>query len=136
MGKVETGLAHVEVNAITCKKEINKNKDMEYAYHGNNIRKLSQISNNPFIHGQIAHAIGFNGTSRIFLKILQGHSNDPPDTDDYTNAYLKHLRRAPNIIEPPKAIVPTKIFQEGWSKMKECTSAGIPGLHFGKIKEC
>ena len=79
--------------------------------------------------------IGFDRTYDSCLKILQGHYNAPPDTDYYTTAYLKHLRTPPNIIEPPKSIFPTKLFQEGWSKVKEKTSAGISFLYFGNLKE-
>ena len=88
------------------------------------------------MHNWIAQEIGFDGTYYICLQIIQWHYNAPPDIDDYTTAYLKHLRRASNIIEPPQAIVPTKIFQEGWSKMKEQISTGISGLHFGHLKSC
>ena len=88
------------------------------------------------MHWQISHYTGFNSTSDRWLKIPQRHYNAPPYIYDYTNAYPKHRRRFPNIIEPPQAIVPTKIFQEGWSKMKERTSAGISGLDFGHLKAC
>ena len=40
------------------------------------------------------------------------------------------------MIGPPQAIVPTKMFQEGWSKMKELTSVGISVTHFGQLKLC
>ena len=109
---------------------------MEDAYHDDNRRKISHTPNTPLMHRGISQEIGLYGTSEIFLKLLQGHYNVYPDTDDYTTAYLKHLRRAPKIIEPPQAIVPTKILQEGWSKMKEYTSDKISGLHFGHLKAC
>ena len=103
---------------------------MKDSYHDKNRRKFSQTSNTPLIHGQKSQGLGFNSISEICLKILQGHYNVPPCIDDYITAYIKHPIRALNIIEPPQAIVPTKIFQEGWSKMKEHTSSGISVLHF------
>ena len=136
MGKFQTGPTYVELNTITGKEYMTDNKYVEDACHGENKRKLSKTSNTPLVHGQIAQEIGLYSTSDSCLKILQGYYNAPPDTDDYTNAYLKHLKIAPNIIEPPQPTVPTKIFHEGWSKMKECTSAGISGLHFGHLKTC
>jgi hypothetical protein len=30
----------------------------------------------------------------------------------------------------------TKEFQTGWKRMKEKTSAGISGIHFGHMKSC
>ena len=109
---------------------------MENSCHDENMRKFSQTSNTPLVHVQISKEIGFYGTSGICLKILQGDYNAPPDTDNYTSAYLKHIRRSPKFIEPPQAIMPTKIFQEEWSNIKERTSAGISCLHFGHIKAC
>ena len=60
------------------------------------------------MHVQISQEIGFDGTSDSCINILQGYYKAPPDTDNYTNAYLKNLRRSPNIIEPPQAILPKK----------------------------
>ena len=77
---------------------MNEKKDVEDACHDDNRRKLSQSSNTPLIHRQIYQEIGYDGTSEIFLKIMQGHWYAPPDTDYYTTAYTKYLIRAPNII--------------------------------------
>ena len=54
------------------------------------------------MHGQISQEIEFDGTSDSYLKILQVHYNASPDTDDYTTAYFKHLRRAPILLNPHK----------------------------------
>ena len=88
------------------------------------------------MHVRITQEIGFGGTSDSCLKILQGHYNETLYKDDYTTAYLKHLGRSPNVIEPPQAIVPKKMFQEVWLKMKELASVVISGLHFGHLKSC
>ena len=63
------------------------------------------------MHRKLAQDIGFNRAYYMCLKILQEHYNAPLDTYYHTTAYLKHLRIAPNIIDPPQATVPTKIFQ-------------------------
>ena len=102
------GLTHVDMGYITKKEEMTKNKYVEDACHNENRRKFSQASNTPLMHGRISQDIVFNVTSNSCLKILQGHYNVLPDTDDYNTAYLKYLRIPPNIIEPPQATVPTK----------------------------
>ena len=111
MGEVQTGLTHVEVSNTTGKEEMTKNKFVEDACHDENRRNLSQTSKTSLVYSQLAHEIWFNYTSESCQQILQGHYNATPDTDEYTNDYLKHLIRSPNIIEPPQATVPTKIFQ-------------------------
>ena len=59
MGKVQTGLTHVELNTTTGKEETTENKYMEYACHDDNRRNFSQTSNNPLIHGRISQEVGF-----------------------------------------------------------------------------
>ena len=49
---------------------------------------------------------------------------------------MKHLRRPPNIINPPEAIITTEDYQQVWKNAKERTSAGISGIHFGHMKAC
>ena len=70
MGKVQTGLTHVEVNTTTGKEEMTKNKYVEDACHDKNKTKFSQTFNTPLMDGQITQNIGFNGTSDICLKIM------------------------------------------------------------------
>ena len=71
MGKVQTGLPHLEVNTTTGKEERTKKKDMEDACHDDNRRELSHTSNTSLMHGQIYQDIGFYGTSDSCLKTLQ-----------------------------------------------------------------
>ena len=74
------------------------------------------------MHGGIDQEIGFNGTSGSCLKILQGNYNATPDTYDYTTAKIKHLRRAPNIIELPQATVPKKDSRRDGQRLKNATN--------------
>ena len=50
MGKVQTGLTHIEVNNTTDKEEMTRNKDVEDAYHDKIRRKFSQTPNTPLMH--------------------------------------------------------------------------------------
>ena len=65
---------------------MNNKKDVEDACNDDNRKKLSQTSIIPLMHRQLAQEIGFDSTSIICLKILQGNYNVLPDTDDYTTA--------------------------------------------------
>ena len=94
MGKVQSGLTHVEENTLAGKEDIKK-KYLENVCHDDNRRKFSQTSNTPLMHGRISQEIGLDGTSGRFLNIMQGHYNEPPDIGYYTISYLKHLRIAP-----------------------------------------
>ena len=88
-----------------------KKKNVEDACHDDNRRKISQTYNTPLKNSQISQDIGFDGTYDSCLKILQEHYNTPLNKYDYTTVYLKHLRRYPNIINNPQAIVSKIIFQ-------------------------
>ena len=88
MRKVQKGLIHVVVNNTTGNEYMIKNKDVEYDCHDENMRKISLKSNTPLIHRRISQEIVFDGTSEIFLKILQGRYNAPPYTYDYKIYYL------------------------------------------------
>ena len=70
MGKVQTGLTHIEVNTITGKEESTKNKDVKDNCHDENRIKFSHTFNTPLIHGQIFQGIGFEGNSERCLNIL------------------------------------------------------------------
>ena len=113
-----------------------KEKDMEDACHDENRRKIiTDIQHTPHEQTNIP---GDKIQRNLWNlpKDTAGKLYCSPDTDEYTTAYLKQLRRSPNIIEPPQDTVPTKIFQEGRSNMKECTSDGISGLHIVHLKAC
>ena len=46
------------------------------------------------------------------------------------------MKRPPNVNNSPQASVLTEVFQEGWRGMKEKTSSGVSGVHFGHVKSC
>ena len=55
--------------------DMTEKKDMVDSCHDENSRKFSHTSNTSLVHGQISQEIGFNGTSDIFLNILQVNFN-------------------------------------------------------------
>ena len=117
-------------------KEVTSKVGIEQACHSENYSKYSQSNNTPTMHGPLAAEIGFIGTSPACRQILAGTYKPPPGTNHYTTEYLKYLKKPPNIKEAPTACVTTEEFTTSWGKMKEPTSAGISGVHFGHMKAC
>ena len=84
----------------------------------------------------LVEELGFTGTSSACQEILDGTYTPPPSVTPFTKEYLLHLKRPPNIDNPPQALITTEEFQSQWKVAKEKTSAGISGLHFGHMKAC
>ena len=69
--------------------EYTSKEDIERACHEENEKKFSQTNNTPVMRGTLAEEIGFDGTSEVCKLILNGEYVPPPDTDVYTEAYLR-----------------------------------------------
>ena len=134
MGKVQHGLTQIEVTDGDGTREVTDKIGIENACHIENNSKYSQTNNTPMMRGQLAAEIGFIGTSPACRDILAGTYNPPPGTDQYTTEYLKYLKKDPNLHSTPSSYITTKEFQESWRKMKERTSSGNSGIHFGHMK--
>jgi len=52
----------------------------------------------------------------------------------YSKLLIETLAKLLSIQNQYKAILTTDTFSKGWMKMKEKTSAGISGIHFGYMK--
>ena len=114
--------------------EVSDKEGIEQACHEENRKKFSQTNSTPLMSGQLADEIGYTGTSAACQRVLEGTYDPPEGTDEYTTDLLLHLRKPPNISNPPSAYLTTQEFQEGWKKMKETTSAGISGITFAHMK--
>ena len=68
--------------------------------------------------------------------ILNRTYEPPEEVDQYTSNLLKALAKLDNLIDTPHPIISIATFQQGWSKIKERTSAGISGIHFRHLKAC
>lgn len=60
------------------------------------------------MRGHLAHELGCDSSSTTFQQILKGTYVPPPSTDEYTMEYLKYLKKAPNIMNPPKSRIMIK----------------------------
>ena len=77
-----------------------------------------------------------DGTTDFSNKVLDGTFNSPDNTDQYTQELFQALKRLPDAGNIETTAITREIFQSGWRKMKERTSAGISGIHFGHLKAC
>ena len=85
-------------------------------------------------HPLLEH-LGHNLTSVSLNEILRGNIELPPGTNRYKRELLQEMRQVDTLTYPaPAPIVTTSDFREGWGEMKERTSSGISGLHFGHMK--
>ena len=80
--------------------------------------------------------LGFDGNTPSGREILQGTFVAPEGTNQHTLELFAQLKNAELLTPKPKAIITCAEFRCGWKKMKERTSAGISGLHFGHMKSC
>ena len=96
-------------------------------------KKYKQTCNTPCIMLPLRRLLGFDGNTPMGRDILQGNFDAPEETLQYTREFFRHLKYAELRTSKPKAIVSSEDFRNGWKQMKESTSAGISGLHFGHM---
>ena len=84
--------------------------------------------------GRLGQELGYLGNSSTYNSILNGTYNPPEDTNQYTKDLLEASARLTQIVQPPKAIISTEAFTTRQKCIKEKTSTGISGIHFGYMK--
>ena len=127
--RVEVPRGDNKVEIVTTKEEIERECMIE------NEKKYRQTSNTPCMQGQLQRDLQYDALTEAGKEILRGEYNAPQGTDQYTKELLSQLKTIPYQYDrPPEAHISQKTYKEGWKKMKEATSAGISGLHFGHMK--
>ena len=61
--------------------------------------------------GDLVDDLGYTGTTQSCQKVLDGTYEPPEDTNEYTTEYLKHLKKPPNITNPPAAVITTEDYK-------------------------
>ena len=97
--------------------------------------RFTQSKDTPLLMEPLLSEVGNQGFGPAVPAILAGTYVPPPGTDDKTAAFLHEMASVPNIPTIPTGL-PTSSYRSGWEKMKERTSSGPSGLHFGHIKAC
>ena len=104
--------------------------------YGINEKKYSQTNNTPCMRNPLQSLLGI-GETPFCQSILDRTFTPPPSTPQYTTEFFNELQQVDNINTPaPNINISSKIFSLGWKKMKEFTSTGPSGLHFGHMKAC
>lgn len=138
MGKTVTGgLTKTSIRLEDGQtKELTDRLEIENAIHEENRAKFSQTHLTPPMTAPLLYDLGITGESIACAEILAGTYIPHPDTDPYAQEYLKELAMPKHIRNKPLPILETENYVSGWKKMKEKTSAGISGIHFGHMKAC
>ena len=138
MGKLKgRGVTRVEIAHQDGRlEELTTKNGIEKACMLVNDKKYKQTKNTPCMQEPLRSVLGFCGDSPTGRAILEGTYRVPADILQYTAELFTQLKRAELITEPPKAIIFSENFKKGWGKIKEQTSAGISGIHFGHMKSC
>lgn len=84
-----------------------------------------------------AELLGFDGKGPAAESILDGTFQCPAGTHQYICDFFQAMKKEPHIPHPAaQPVMSTNDYILGWKKMKERTSAGITGIHFGHMKAC
>ena len=98
-------------------------------------QKFLQTNDTPYMCEPLFFLLGLGATPSCD-EILSNTFNAPIELDKYTIELLHCLRKHPNAPQTYNTVITKDVFQEGWNKMKERTSDGITGTHFGQMKAC
>jgi hypothetical protein len=129
--RVEVELQSGKIREVTTKVGIERECMLE------NKKKFRQSQQTPCMREPLRSTLGPTGNSVAGEQILDGTYIPPTNTPPYTRDFFAQLQKPPQLFAPPlQATMTTKEFQTGWKRMKESTSAGISGLHFGHMKAC
>jgi hypothetical protein len=116
--------------------ELTTKQDIEQACMDENKAKFLQTQHTPCMREPLRSLLERYGDTDFANTILSGQFNPPPNTPQYTVEFFCQLKRAPINNNYITNHISKDNFQDGWKKMKEYTSAGISGLHFGHMKTC
>ena len=130
------GITRVEVLSDTGETiELTTKLSIEDACIHENERKYRQTENTPCMQGQLKIDLGLTGTNAASTSIINGTYTCPNDAPEYATEFFKQFQAQQLTSLPPHNIMTTQSFREGWTKMKEETSAAsITGIHFGHMK--
>lgn len=136
LGKQKGGsIMKIDIMQNGSRVSVTSKPAIEEACMQENESKYRQTENTPCMREPLRTALGI-GTSQVSDLILAGTYTPPANTDTYTKELLRELQRDNRAVTSYSPDISTGSFRNGWRKMKEPTSAGISGLHFGHMKAC
>ena len=132
--ELDTSISQV-TEMIEGREHIHSSKeDVETAIIKANDKKYRQTVDTPPM-STLLPDLGFLGNTAACSDILKGKYVPCTPIDQYTRALLNEFQRPPNIPQIPLTYTPTE-YSTGWKKMREQTSSGLSGMHFGHHKAC
>ena len=100
-----------------------------------NLKKYTQTQGTICTCEPLLSLLGRFGETAFCDEILNGSAVFPPRTPNFVKDFFQQLKRD-NITEEVPIRISTEDFQEGWGKMKEASSTGKSGIHFGNLITC
>jgi hypothetical protein len=143
--RIKHTIGKLKVGGVTKVEVLNKKGEIEDIITKEGIEKACMVENDikflqtsetPLMKGQLAKDFGFDALTTAGQAVLDGHYHAPSTTPQYTRELLQHLEFNATKHKSPQAHISSSMFSDGWRKMKEQTSAGISGIHFGHFKSC
>ena len=123
---------HETINGTTYLRTTKQ--EVEAAIISANDRKFRQTNDTP-VMTDLLPDFGFLGSTTATQEILNGTYVPCTPIDAYSKAFIQELRKPPHI--PMISTSYTAIdYASGWKKMREQTTSGLSGIHFGHHKAC
>ena len=120
------------VNGVT---QVHSSKEeVESAIIAANDAKYRQTNDTPAM-SILLPDLGFLGNTPSSQEILQGSYVPRVPIDPYMRSFISELKRPP-FIPSISTTYTANDYIVGWRKMKERTSSGLSGMHFGHHKAC
>ena len=113
--------------------EMTSKEDIERGCLWENERRFKQTENTPFMTAPLVDEFGCLGVGANADRVSRGEHQPPEGTDPCTAMLLQQLKMDPAVASAPpvKTGFTTQEHTEGWKKVKERTSSGPSGTHFG-----
>ena len=125
-----------QLNNAGQREEVTSKEGIEKGCLQANKEKYLQSKFTPCLTEPLRSELGLLADTPASQAILDGTYVAPEGSHPYAQEFFQQFKR-PHIEIPFNTVeVTPEIFTEGWKKMKEKTSAGISGLHFGHLKTC
>ncbi|MCA1800735.1 MAG: hypothetical protein LC650_05530, partial [Actinobacteria bacterium] len=135
-GKLESkSVTKIEINGHECTEK----EKMEDALKTINYGKLRMCDGTPFMQPPLRQIFGRRNETNQVESVLQGTFVPPENCDPHAQLLLQGLQqpailRQPNPPYQPRTTITTEDHIKGWRRIKERTSSGMSGLHFGMFK--
>ena len=116
--------------------ELTSPTDIATACLQENERRFRQANDTPFMQPPLSEIVGHLGVGHTANNILRGTFVPPVGSDVYAVKLIRHLRMNEEVAQAPpmSTIITTEDHCDGWRRVRERTSSGPSGLHFGHFK--